>query len=280
LNPKYILNLGGSGIGDLNVQSNFGVIDMTTPNNNNIYISNGGSSIASNAQFTLANGYISLRPARTSGQGLTLEQTANSNIKLSADTSIGSIDLIFSTSLTGSVVLQGNTINNGRVKAAPDGYTVRIQNVATPITGSDAVTKTYVDNSSWKQTVRVNDTNGFLASGFSYNAGTDQWTNGSAGQTNFGGVSCDLGDRILANNTISGSGRGIWVISQVTAPTTLTRAPDFLTFGSTKYQGQIAIGNTVYISDGGGGVPGLYVLTNYTTPASLLTSDFTWTKIA
>jgi hypothetical protein len=90
-----------------------------------------------------------------------------------------------------------------------------VSNVATPVAGTDAANKNYVDTAvtglSWKQAVRVATTaNGTLATAF------------ANGQT-VDGVTLVTGNRILLKNQSAGAENGIYTVNASGAP---TRASD------------------------------------------------------
>jgi len=90
-----------------------------------------------------------------------------------------------------------------------------ITNVATPVSGTDAANKNYVDATvtglSWKQAVRVATTSaGTLATSFAAGSTVD-------------GITLAAGDRILIKNQAAGAENGIYIVNATGAP---TRAPD------------------------------------------------------
>src|SRR5436190_10072507 len=90
----------------------------------------------------------------------------------------------------------------------------RIQNVASPSTGTDAANKNYVDGAvnglDWKSSVRAATTaTGTLATAFANGQVID-------------GVTLATGDRILIKNQSTGSENGIYTVNASGAPTRAT----------------------------------------------------------
>lgn len=135
-----------------------------------------------------------------------------------------------------------------------------LTNLATPVSGTDAATKQYVDDAvyaiSWKNEVRVATTAaGTLASSFSNGQVID-------------GITLATGDRILIKNQAAPAENGIYIVPASGAP---TRAAD-------ADSGAELSGATVFVTSGsvGGGTTWNNNTTGTITPGS---TALTWTQI-
>jgi hypothetical protein len=131
-----------------------------------------------------------------------------------------------------------------------------IQNVGTPVNGTDAANKTYVDNVAaglaWKDTVR---------------AGTTANITLSAPQT-IDGVSVIAGDRVLVKNQSTASANGIYVV----AAGAWTRATDADT-------DQELVNAAVFVSEGTTLADTAWVCTT-NLPITVGTTNLTWVQFA
>ena len=136
------------------------------------------------------------------------------------------------------------TLSVGAQASALSLNSQKITNLATPTVGTDAATKSYVDDAvqglSAKDSVRVATTaNGTLASAF------------ANGQT-VDGVTLATGDRVLLKNQTAGAENGIYTVNASGAP---TRAVDF------DANAEVAKGAFIFVEEGTSNANAGFVLT-------------------
>jgi hypothetical protein len=136
-----------------------------------------------------------------------------------------------------------------------------ISNVGTPVAGTDATNKNYVDAAvsglSWKQAVRAATTvNGTLATAF------------ANGQT-IDGVTLATGDRILIKNQTTQTENGIYIVAASGTPTRSTDADT----------GAELVGATVYVDQGTANADTGWTQTT-NAPITIGTSNIVWAQFS
>lgn len=222
--------------GDLATTSSVGVASFNTASfavtSGDVTIKSGGVSNTqlANSSITIGSNTVALGATQTSLAGLT-ELTVD-NIDINGN-------VISSTNINGDISLDPNGTGNVDVNGA------KITNVATPVAGTDAANKTYVDNAvtglTWKDAVNLLATSNIPLTGNTSTVTID----GHATLT-----STHSGYRLLLTNQTTGSQNGIYLYTDNGTTYTLTRSTDADVYTELKGASVFVLEGSLYANTG------------------------------
>lgn len=178
-----------------------------------------------------------------------------------------------------NVRIDGNTISstdtNGNVVINPNGTgvvdvsTSRITNVSSPVAGTDAATKTYVDTIAsaaihYHDPVRVESPVALTATYANGTAGVGATLTGASEVLVIDGITVALNDRVLVYKQTNAAHNGVYYVSTVgvagTTPWVLTRTLDADEYAPSA-AGALGAGDAFFVKEGNTGAGELYVMT-------------------
>ena len=208
--------------------------------------------------ITLGTSTLSLGSTTTAIAGLT--QLDVDNVRIDGNT-------ISSTNTDGDVIISPNGTGSVDVSSS------KIINLATPVAGTDAATKSYVDTIAaasihYHDPVRVETPSSEGSLDASYNNGTDgvgaTLTSNANEVLVIDGITLALNDRVLVYNQTNSAHNGIYYVSQLgvdgTTPWVMTRATDADSYAPSD-PNAFGQGDAFFVKEGASGAGELYVMT-------------------
>jgi hypothetical protein len=233
------------------------------------------------ANFTVTNGAVSTKDITLGTSTLT---NGSTTLSLSGLQSLAVDNLTIDGNEISSSNANGNISLNPNGTGTVDVNGARITTLATPVDGTDAATKAYVDSVAngldVKQSVRVATTSVLTAT---YSNGTNgegaTLTNaGSQAALVLDGVSVVQGDRVLVKDQTTALQNGIYVVTTVGSGSTnwvLTRATDFDNSPGT----EVTAGVFTFVEEGTSLQDNGYVVTT-NGPVVIGTTDIVWNQFS